>query len=735
MTDSQPLPSLESLGEFLPFERLMILRGPNYWSRRPCMEAWVNLGPLNDFSSELIPGFNDRYKAWLPTVIEHRCSVGERGGFFQRLDRGTYLAHILEHTALELQTLAGSNVGFGRAREMSRTGVYKVAVRFEEETLGVASLHAARDLLKACVYDLPYDVKAEVARLHEIAERRMLGPSTRAIVEAATNQLIPFRRLNQGSLVLFGHGIHQRRIWTAETNRTSAIAESIAQDKQLTKQLLQSVGVPVPEGRRVSDADDAVAAAEEIEGAVVVKPVDANHSRGVMINLTDPHQIRIAYDVAMREGSGVLVERYVPGYEHRLLVVGDRCVAASKGEPVVVDADGIRNVRQLIDQVVNADPRRGEDEDIPLSLIEFDDLLESVLRQQGLTLESIPASGKRVLIQRTDNLLYDVTDQVHPDVAAQAVLAAKTVGLDIAGIDLVALDISCPLEDQRAAIVEVNAGPGLLMHLKPAVGKPRPVGQAIVDSMFAPGTNARVPVISVSGAANNSPTVHLIRHALQRIGWCTGWSTNDGFFLDNRQLGLSPAHAEPVAQRLLLHPDVEALVIESSAESMLRHGLGVDRVEVAVVLGVEVPAEIIREFDLDDPERHFALHRTPVDMVLPNGIAILPSDDPACIAMQPLCPGDTILLGWNGIDAAIAKQVEEGRRAVVVQDQTIRLLDGLKHKDLLPLQDISPAVPNDRLTVLGWLAGIATAWHLGMPIEAMKALLQTWTGSEESHRS
>jgi cyanophycin synthetase len=402
---------------------------------------------------------------------------------------------------------------------------------------------------------------------------------------------------------------------------------------------------------------------------------------------------------------------------------------------VVVDADGIRNVRQLIDQVVNADPRRGEDEDIPLSLIEFDDLLESVLRQQGLTLESIPASGKRVLIQRTDNLLYDVTDQVHPDVAAQAVLAAKTVGLDIAGIDLVALDISCPLEDQRAAIVEVNAGPGLLMHLKPAVGKPRPVGQAIVDSMFAPGTNARVPVVSVSGAANNSPTVHLIRHALQRIGWCTGWSTNDGFFLDNRQLGLSPAHAEPVAQRLLLHPDVEALVIESSAESMLRHGLGVDRVEVAVVLGVEVPAEIIREFDLDDPERHFALHRTPVDMVLPNGIAILPSDDPACIAMQPLCPGDTILLGWNGIDAAIAKQVEEGRRAVVVQDQTIRLLDGLKHKDLLPLHDISPAVPNDRPTVLGWLAGIAAAWHLGMPIEAMKALLQTWTGSEESHRS
>jgi cyanophycin synthetase len=251
--------------------------------------------------------------------------------------------------------------------------------------------------------------------------------------------------------------------------------------------------------------------------------------------------------------------------------------------------------------------------------------------------------------------------------------------------------------------------------------------------MFAPDTNARVPVVTVSGASNNSPTVRLIRHALHRIGWCTGWSTSDGFFLDDRQLGLPPAHAEPVAQRLLLHPDVEALVIESSAESILRHGLGVDRVEVAVVLGVDVPVDMMREFDLEDPDRHFALHRTPVDMVLPKGVAILPADDPACIAMKPLCPGDTILLGCNGIDDAIAKHTEEGRRAVVVQDHTIRLLDGAHPTDILPLLGISPAVPSDRLTVLGWLAGIATAWHLGMPLETMKALMQTWTGSEESH--
>ncbi len=329
------------------------------------MEIWVDLGPFKELSSELLPGFTARYKAWLPSVIEHRCSEGERGGFFKRLDRGTYLAHILEHTVLELQTLAGCNVGFGRAREMSEEGVYKVAVRYEEETVVSECLQVAIRLLKACIYDLPFNVSEEVKVLHELADRRCLGPSTKAIVNAAVDRNIPYRRLNAGSLVVLGQGCHQHRIWTAETDRTGAIAESIAQDKDLTKQLLRAVGVPVPEGRSVSDPDDAVEAAKDIESPVVVKPRDANHGRGIVPNLTQAEEIRNAYHVAAKEGSGVIVERFVPGFEHRLLVVGNKFVAASKGEPVTVAGDGKRNVRQLVDEVVNADPRRGEDETLP----------------------------------------------------------------------------------------------------------------------------------------------------------------------------------------------------------------------------------------------------------------------------------------------------------------------------------------------------------------------------------
>ncbi len=311
MQPATTIPAQDHPHPFMHFRRLMFLRGPNIWSRRQCLEVWVDLGPWNDFSSEMIPGFVERYKAWLPTVIEHRCSEGVRGGFFQRLDRGTYLAHILEHTTLELQTLAGNDLGFGRAREMSETGVYKVAIRYEEESVVTECLMAARELLHACIYDLPFDLEGRRRQLHDLADRRCLGPSTKAILEAAEKRSIPFRRLNTGSLVVMGFGANQRRIWTAESDRTGAIAESIAQDKELTKRLLRAVGVPVPEGRAVDCPDDAVDAASDIESAVVVKPQDANHGRGIVPNLTQAEEIRNAYHVAAKEGSGVIVERFV----------------------------------------------------------------------------------------------------------------------------------------------------------------------------------------------------------------------------------------------------------------------------------------------------------------------------------------------------------------------------------------------------------------------------------------
>ena len=349
--------------------KVLALRGPNIWSRHTVLEAWVDLGALKDSSSAQIPGFNDRLMSWLPSMIEHRCSVGERGGFFQRLRWGTYLAHILEHTTLELQTLCGTPVGYGRARETSEEGLFKVAVRYQEETLGRACLETARELLMAAVFDLPYDMEANLKRLRELADRVCLGPSTNAIVDAARARNIPVRRLNAGSLVQFGQGKKQRRIWTAETDFTSAIAESIAQDKQLTKTMLAAAGIPVPEGREVESADDAWSAAQNIEAPVVVKPVDGNHGRGVCMDLTEEPQIKTAYHEALKEGSGVIVERFANGSEHRLLVVGRKLVAAAAGDAVSVVGDATHSIRELIELQVNSDPRRGDEEALPLDTL------------------------------------------------------------------------------------------------------------------------------------------------------------------------------------------------------------------------------------------------------------------------------------------------------------------------------------------------------------------------------
>jgi cyanophycin synthetase len=408
--------------------KVLALRGPNIWANFPVLEAWVDLGALKDTSSEQMPGFNDRLKSWLPSLIEHRCSVGERGGFFQRLERGTYLAHILEHVTLELQTLAGTNVGYGKARETSEEGVYKVAIRYIEEDLGRAALGVAHRLLMAAVHDTPFDITEEVRKLRDLAHDVCLGPSTNSIVQAAKARGIPFRRLNTGSLVQLGYGCKQHRILAAETDQTSAIAESIAQDKELTRGLLKSAGIPVPRGRPVEDADDAWVAAQEIGTPVVVKPQCGNQGRGVTTNLTTRDQVLTAYAAAREEGSSVIVERFAPGADWRLLIIGGKLVAASRREPAHVIGDGVSTVRQLVDKV-NLDPRRSDGHATSLSIIHLDQIAQAVLTSQGHSPDSVPAEGALVLIRRNANLstggtAADVTDRVHPDVAARAIEAA-----------------------------------------------------------------------------------------------------------------------------------------------------------------------------------------------------------------------------------------------------------------------------------------------------------------------
>lgn len=715
----------------MEIRKILVLRGPNIWSRRPVLEAWVDLQELKDSPSDSIPGFNDRLMAWLPTMIEHRCSVGERGGFFQRLRDGTYPAHILEHVTIELQTLAGNVVGFGKARETSEEGVYKVVVRYLEEQVARACLLTARELLLAAVYDQPFDVEAEVRKLRILADRVCLGPSTAAIVDAAQERGIPTRRLNSGSLVQLGQGVKQRRIWTAETDRTSAIAESIAQDKELTKTLLRAGGVPVPEGRLVTDADDAWSAAQELGDPVVVKPRDANHARGVFTNLTTKSQVEAAFEAAVPEGNGVLVERFAPGNEHRLLVVGSRVVAAARGEAAHIDGDGIHTVLQLVEDQLNSDPRRGDDESFPLSPIEFNSVTLMTLERQGYRLDSIPPEGAHILVQRYDNLSIDVTDDVHPTTAAHAVLAAQIVGLDVAGLDVVVEDISQPLESQGGVIVEVNAGPGLVMHLKPSVGTPRPVGEAIVNTLFPEGDNGRVPIVCVTGTNGKTTVTRLVSRLLRLTGKVVGMTCTDGIAIADRVIEGGDCSGPRSARKVLLNPLVEAAVFETARGGILREGLGFDKCDVAVVTNIGECDHLGLSY-IDTSEQMFTVKRCGVDVVLPGGSAVLKADDPLVAEMAPLCAGSVIFFAIDGEHPVVVSHRAQGKRAVFVRGGQVVLAEGATETPLAALAQI-PMTHGGRIAfqIENALAAAATGWALGLPLEIVKSALIGFRGDRQ----
>ncbi|AJP57790.1 cyanophycin synthetase [Pandoraea vervacti] len=705
---------------------VLSLRGPNMWTYRPVLEAWVDIGELEAFPSNKIPGFPERLSEWLPTLIEHRCSIGERGGFLQRLREGTWPGHILEHVTLELQNLAGMPGGFGKARETPISGVYKVIVRAWHEDVTRAALFAARDLVMAAIEDRPYDVEAAVEALRNLVDKHCLGPSTACIVDAADDRDIPHLRLSDGNLVQLGYGAAARRIWTAETDRTPAIAESISRDKDLTKQLLESCGVPVPEGRLVDSAQDAWDAAEDIGLPVVVKPYDGNHGRGVFINLTTREEVTTAFDVALEEGNGVIVERFVPGLEHRLLVVGGRVVAAAMGEMASVVGDGQHTVSELIELQINSDPRRGSAEDQPLNRVRIDSSARLELKRQGFDADSVPPQGKNVLIQRNGNVAFDVTDRVHPSVAAHASLAARIVGLDIAGVDLVAEDISRPLAEQRGAIVEVNAGPGLLMHLKPADGAPRPVGRAIVDHLFPDGDAGRIPVVGITGTNGKTVTARLLTHLLHLAGEHTGLACSDGLFLDKRLVQRGDCANWDAANRVLMNASVTAAVFENDNTAILSEGLAYDRCQVGIVTNIDRPDHLGQYF-VEDVERMFSVLRTQVDVVLPDGVAVLNARDPLVVEMAELCDGDVIFFGLDEQLPAIVAHRAAGKRVVFVRNAQVILATGSEETILGPTANI-PLTYAGRVAfqVENVLAALAAAWSMGVALDILRTGVTTF---------
>jgi cyanophycin synthetase len=718
--------------------RMNYLRGPNIWTYRPIIEALIDLGEMEDHPSNKIDGFNDRINTWLPGLVEHHCGVGHRGGFLTRLIGGTWMGHIMEHVSIELQLLAGARAEFGKAREISKRGIYKVVFRTEHEELGRESFLAARELVMAAANNLPYDITATVERLKKIADLRCLGPSTACIVDAAVERKTPFIRLTEGNLVQLGYGSRQRRIWTAETDRTSAIAESISSDKDLTKRLLTQCGIPVPEGQIVKTADEAWEAAQDIGLPVVVKPLDGNRGWGVSLDVNTEEGVRKAWTAAEKEGSEVLIERYVRGDEHRVLVVGDRVVAATRGETACITGDGTSTVEQLIDTQINTDPRRGLAEGFPLDLIRLHtargemSLLE--IQRQGLQPDSVPVKGRIVVVQRNGNLNNDVTDLVHPDVAAVATLAARVVGLDIAGIDIVTQDISRPLEETHGAIIEVNAGPGLLMHVKPAVGEPRPVGKAIVEHLFGPNESGRIPVVGIVGSKQTTELSQLVAWLLHLSGRRTGLACKDGLFMDQHHLGKYDARGFETSERLLINRALDAAVFETTPAHILDEGLAYDRCLIGVVTNMpDTDDKLIEKHDIQTAEQMRTVIRTQIDLVLPEGAAVLNADEEAVTTLAELSDGEVVYYAKAEDNATVMAHLQQGGRAVFCKEGHVILARGDQETQLfhLDLELIARLLKNG-LHISTLLATVATAWSLDIAPLLIRAGLKNF-GQQNQH--
>jgi cyanophycin synthetase len=702
----------------MEFRKVLALRGPNIWAKFPVLEAWVELGDLKDSPSNEMPGFNDRIMAWLPLMIEHRCSIGERGGFFERLRRGTYLAHVLEHVTLELQSRAGYEFGFGRARETSKEGLFRVAVRYEDEAVGQACLAAGRELCLAAVYDRPYDVAGVIHKLRLLANDVRLGPSTRTVAQAARARNIPVRRLNDASLLQLGHGAKQHRIHRSATDHTGAVAEAISDDKDLTKAYLRSAGVPVAPGRLVTSAEDAWQAAQEVGTPVVVKPKDCNYGSGVVIGISQREQIEAAYHFAAPRGSGVMVEKLAHGAEHRLLVVGGEFVAATRGNPAYVVGDGRQTVAKLIESQLNSDPRRGEDLSCPLALVELDHpTLLLVLEQEGYRIDSVPAADKKVIIQRNGNLAEDVTDLVHPEIARMAALAARVVGLDVAGIDIIADDISRPLETQGGAVIEVNAGPGLQMHVEPESGIPRPVGEAIVATLFPQGEDGRIPIVAVAGTTAVSAVTKLVAHMLSSTGLVVGHASADGMFVGGMRTQGGDCRGAESVRNVLLNPLLEAAVLESSLESIVDEGLGFDHCQVAVVttIGEGVKLDFA---EWDTPEKRSLVYRAAGDMVLPDGALVLKAGDALGSIVAKHCPGSLILFSTDENEPSLGAHRDAGGKTVFVRGQEIVLATGAQERSLSQVPTVG--------SLDSVLPAIAAAWALAIPGEQIGSALRSF---------
>lgn len=706
--------------------RVLHLRGPNIWTYRPVIETWVRFDGFRHLPTQALDLAYARLCLALP-ALQHPGPGIEASVTTPALQASDmWPAQWLEHLTLVLQQRAGLAGGFGQTRATAQADVFQVVVRAWHEIVTQQALQYAQTLILDSLADRLLNVDSMIQSLHALRLRHCLGPSTACIVDAADDRDIPAIRLSAGNLLQLGYGVNQRRIWTAETDNTGAIAETISRDKDLTKRLLSACGVPVPLGHEVSSAEQAWETAQELGLPVVVKPSDGNHGRGVFTNLSTQEEIQRAYSVAVEEGSGVLVEQFIRGLEHRLLIVGGQLVAAAKGQHACVIGDGKQNIRTLIDVQLNADPRRGHEEDQPLNFVKLDTAATLEIARQGYTPEDVPPNGQSVTIQRNGNVAFDCTEDVHPEVAAVACTAARIVGLDIAGIDLVVEDISKPLGLQQGAIVEVNAGPGLLMHLKPAQGLARQVGRDIVGYTFPPGDMARIPVVGITGTRGKTLTSKLIFKLFTLHGWRTGLACSDGLFVNHRRLHAGHCADHANGRRILLNREVQAVIIENGCKQILTEGLAYERCEVGIIMNVDW-TEDLASYEIHDERDLINIYRTQMDVVLPNGMAVLNADDPRVMALAQFCDGQLTLFSSQAQSPVIASHLAQGGRAVYAELDRLVLAQDNVRRDLCAMSSIACEDPSASLTHRSCvLAAAAAAWSLGVKPELIAAGLMAF---------
>ncbi|HEX8172697.1 MAG TPA: cyanophycin synthetase [Thermoanaerobaculia bacterium] len=609
-------------------ERLALM-GPNLYAHRPCIKWKIDIGEYEERPTDRIPGFAERLRALLPSLIEHRCSEGVRGGFLSRVDEGTWLGHVMEHIAIELQGLAGSDVGFGRARSGGAPGVYNVIYEIEERQTGILAGEIAMGIIESFINDTPYPFDERLAELRRTYDRNSLGPSTRAIVDAAVKRGIPYMRLDELNLVQLGYGSNAKKIQATIASTTRYLGVDIAGDKDKTKTILGFHGIPVPSGEVTRDYEEAVEIAQRIGWPVVVKPLDASQGRGIVTNIRNEEELRIAFEDAKRYRATIVVERYLPGRDYRLLVIDHKFVAAAERVPAHVTGDGTHTIEQLV-ELENQNPCRGEHHEKVLTKINIDASTRRLLSLRGLSLESVPEPGQVVHLKTTANLStggtsIDVTDRVHPANIELAERISCLVGLDICGIDVVAPDVETPITGNGGGIVEVNAAPGFRMHLAPTIGKPRPVGEAVVDMLFPPGCEARIPIITITGTNGKTTTARLCAHIARMSGKSVGLTTSDGIYIRNQLIQKGDTTGPTSAQVVLRDPAVNFAVLETARGGILRAGVAYDWSNAAVVTNIAEDHLGLR--DVNTVEDLARVKAVTLERVFPMGYAILNAED------------------------------------------------------------------------------------------------------------